>query len=294
MAKPSVALATCEQPPVPDKDAGLLIPALAERGVEAALVPWSDPDARWEDHDLVVIKSTWDYHARLAEFIAWLRRAGELTTVANPPPLIEWNTDKRYLRELGNAGLPVIPTVWVEPDSAGEAVREAVARGWEEVVAKPAVDLGAERLVKTDTLGLREALRGIDAASLVQPYFHSLGGEGELSLVYFDGDLSHAIRKRPASGDFRVQEHHGGRFEREEPSGEAVAIGKRAWALASSRPGPAPLYGRVDLVRDPDGLLCLIELELIEPAFYLHVVGPEETARAADAIATRVRETERA
>ena len=289
-----IALATCEHPPVPDKDAELLIPALAERGVSAELVAWSDPDAGWEAYELVVISSTWDYHERLEQFLSWLRRTDERTEVENPPPLIEWNVDKRYLRSLEQAGVPVIPTVWVEPDSGGAGVREAVARGWERLVVKPAVDLGAARLSRVDALGVRDAIAEIDAPCLVQPYLGSLEVEGELSLVYLGGELSHAVRKVPASGDFRVQEHHGGRFAREEPSGEAIAIGKAVWATVESGPGPAPLYGRVDLVRDEAGPLCVIELELIEPSFYLHVVGGNETARAAEVIAGRVRKAERA
>ena len=289
-----IALATREDSPYPDEDAELLIPALAEREAEAELVPWSDQAADWAAYDLVVISSTWDYHERLDEFLGWLARAEDATSVRNPRSLIEWNADKRYLRDLAEAGIPIVPTVWVEPDSGGAAVREAVARGWEDVIVKPAVDLGAERLVRTDTLGIREALAGIAGPSLVQPYLDSISSEGEISLVYLGGELSHAIRKRPAEGDFRVQEQYGGRFEPEEPSGEAAAVARRTWSMVESRPGVSPLYGRVDLVRDPDGLLCVGEVELIEPSLYLHVVGPAETARTADAIASEVREPERA
>ena len=281
-----LALATCERPPVPDADAERLIPALAERGIEAELVAWSAEGTDWDAYELVMISSTWDYHERLDEFLGWLRRTGETTRVVNPPSLIEWNVDKAYLRELAEAGVPIVPTVWVDSESAGAAVREAVERGWEELVVKPTVDLGAARLTRTDLLGARRAMAAIEGAAMVQPFLDSLTEEGELSLVYLGGELSHTIRKRPAEGDFRVQEQYGGRYEAAEPGAEADEIGIAAMELVRARlGGQAPLYGRVDLVRDPDGALCVAELELTEPSLFLHVVGEAETARLAELIA---------
>jgi len=283
-----LAIATCETKPVPDNDAKRLIPALAERGTETELVAWTDPDADWSAYDLIWISSTWDYHERLDEFLAWLRRAAEETPVQNPPALIEWNVDKRYLRALAEAGVPVIPTVWVE-DEGGPAVREAAAHGWTELVVKPAVDLGAARLERTSAVGLRAAVERVERPALVQPYLESLASEGELSLVYLAGELSHAVRKSPAEGDFRVQEQYGGRYESAEAPGEAIEIGARVMeavgdhvAAARGDGGRAPLYGRVDIVTGPDGERWVIELELIEPSLFLDVVGEVETARFAD------------
>lgn len=283
-----LAIATCERPPVPDSDAERLIPILAERGVEAELISWSDPGADWSAFDLIWISSTWDYHERLDEFLAWLRRAAAATMVQNPPELIEWNVDKRYLRGLAEPGVPVIPTVWVE-DEGGPAVREATRRGWTDLVVKPAVDLGAARLERTSAVGLRAAVERVERPALVQPFLDSLGEEGELSLVYLGGELSHAVRKTPADGDFRVQAQHGGRYQPADAPSEAIAIGDRVIeaigdrvAAARGGGGRAPLYGRVDLVRGPDGGPCVIELELIEPALFLDVVGESATARFAD------------
>ena len=287
-----LAIATCERPPVPDGDADRLIPALAERGVEAGLIAWSDPGARWSVFDLVWISSTWDYHRRLSEFLGWLRRAAEATAVQNPPALIEWNIDKRYLRELGEAGVPVIPTVWLEDQDAGAAVREAAGQGWTELIVKPAVDLGAARLERVAGIELRAAVERVERPALVQPFLDSLAAEGELSLVYLGGELSHAIRKLPAEGDFRVQKQHGGRYERADAPDAAIAVGDGVMEAIGPRVAEArgdgvaaPLYGRVDLVRDPGGALCLIELELIEPALFLDVGGEAETARFAELLA---------
>jgi len=291
-----LAIATCEDPPVPDADAELLIPALAERGVEAESVAWTDPAAAWSGYDLVWISSTWDYHRRGASsFLAWLRRIEQRTPVRNPSALIGWNLDKRYLRELGEAGVPVVPTIWAEETSGGPAVREATKQGWQRMVVKPAVDLGASRLERVNAIELRAAVDRMDPPLLVQPFLDSLESEGELSLVYLGGELSHAIRKRPAEGDFRVQEQYGGRYEQADPPDEATAIGERVMDAIAPRAAEAqgdsqraPLYGRVDLVRDPDGNLCLIELELIEPSLYLDVVGDAASARFADLLAEAV------
>jgi len=290
-----LAIATCEAPPVPDSDAERLIPALAERGAEAELVAWSDEAADWSAYDLVWISSTWDYHERLADFLAWLPRTAAVTPVQNPPALIEWNIDKRYLRELGGAGVPVIPTVWVE-DEGGPAVREAAQRGWSDVIVKPAVDLGAARLERVGGVELRAAVERVERPALVQPFLESLASEGELSLVYLGGELSHAVRKRPAEGDFRVQFQHGGRYEPTGAPAEATAIGARTMeaigprvAEARGNSERAPLYGRVDLVRGPGGELCVIEVELIEPALFLDVVAEAATARFAELLVMTMR-----
>lgn len=287
-----LAIATCESPPVPDTDAERLIPALGERELEAEPVVWTDPAVDWASYGLVWISSTWDYHRRGRDFIAWLRRVAGRTRVENPPALIEWNLDKRYLWELEEAGVPVVPTVWVEPGGGGSAVHEVAQRRWTEVVVKPAVDLGASRLERTSATRLRAAVDRIEGNRMVQPYLDSLESEGELSLVYLAGELSHAVRKRPAQGDFRVQEQYGGGYGLTDPGADASAIGAATMAAIGARVArsrrdseSAPLYARVDLVRGPDGGLCLIELELIEPSLYLHVVDGAGTERLADLLA---------
>jgi glutathione synthase/RimK-type ligase-like ATP-grasp enzyme len=281
-----IAIATCESPPVPDADAELLIPLLEERGSSAEPVPWTDPDADWASYDLIWISSTWDYHEHLDRFRAWLRGVWPETRVENPPELIEWNLDKGYLRELADAGVPTVPTIWTVP-RADDLESEVEARGWEELVVKPTVDLGAHNLVRAAPGEVTAAVERIDAPAMVQPYLPSLAEEGELSLVYFRGRLSHSIRKTPASGDFRVQSRHGGTYAPAEPAPGAEEIGDATWAALSSHAavgdGP-PLYARVDVVRGLDGELCLIELELIEPALFLAEAGGDAVERFASAL----------
>lgn len=283
-----IALATCEDPPVPDKDADLLAEPLAELGAELERPAWSDPAVDWSRFDLVQLSSTWDYHQRRAEFLDWLERAEAETRVENPRELVEWNSDKRYLAELAEADVPTIPTIWAEVEEGREAGEEVGRRGWEQVVVKPVVDLGAERLRRVEPGEVASAVREIGEPCLVQPYLESLSRSGELSLVFFRGEPSHAILKTPAEGDFRIHEHLGGTYRPVEPPGSAVDAATRVISLLADGevgpgglPGTPPLYARVDLVGGPDGDLCVIELELIEPAFYLHIAGPEATSRLA-------------
>jgi glutathione synthase/RimK-type ligase-like ATP-grasp enzyme len=278
-----IAIATCESPPVPDADAELLLPELRDRGAEPELVAWSDPQADWAAYDLVWVSSTWDYHERLEQFRAWLRAVGSVTRMENPRELIDWNLDKGYLRELAEAGVPTVPTIWTMP-RADDLAAEVAAQGWSELVVKPTVDLGAFNLVRAKPEEAAAAVERIDAPAMVQPFLPSLAEEGELSLVYVRGELSHVVRKTPAAGDFRVQSQYGGTYTPAELVPGAEEIGRTtfdalsAHAAAGDRP---PLYARVDLVRDEDGGLCLIELELIEPALFLAEAGEAAVTRFA-------------
>lgn len=276
-----VAIATCSEPQRPDADIPPLGSALRKIGSESAAIAWTDPDADWAGYDRVLLSSTWDYDEHPEEFRRWIGDVAVETELRNRAELIEWNLDKRYLRELGEAGVPVIDTIWTEPGGEVEAFEAACELGWEQLVAKPAVDLGAKGLHRTDRGGCAAALRAIDAPALLQPFLHSLVSEGELSLVMIAGELSHVVRKRPGGGDFRVQPQYGGTAERIDPTPEAADLARAAIA-AAPQPG---LYARVDLVRASDGSLRVIELEMIEPALYLEL-APEAAERLALAIAS--------
>jgi glutathione synthase/RimK-type ligase-like ATP-grasp enzyme len=224
------------------------------------------------------VRSTWDYEDKHREFLEWARRVERKTTLWNPAETIAWNSDKRYLRELARRGVPTVPTAWVEPGSGIDLEEVLARRGWAEAVVKPAVDLGARNLRRVRAGGADDALEAVlrRGEAMVQPFLPSLEEEGELSLVFIAGELTHAVRKRPAAGDFRVQSTWGGTARREEPARRERELAARA--LADLR--PAPLYARVDLVRDLAGDPVLIELELIEPNLYLR-----ENPAAADALA---------
>jgi len=282
-SRPRVAIATCAGYEDLKADDRLLCEALEARGAEARSVVWNEEGPSWEGFDLCLVRSTWDYHEEHQAFLAWTRRVAGATTLHNPADLIAWNSEKTYLRELGTAGVPTVPTVWVECGSEGD-IEEVLSReGWEEAVIKPVVDLGAKNLhrVRTGDGSARQALATVLARhdAIVQPFLPSLEEHGESSLIYIDGAFSHAVRKRPAEGDFRVQSIWGGTVERAEPDAEQVEVAAAALAFLE-RP---PLYARVDLVADLDGNPAVIELELIEPNLYLvtHPAAAEALAEAA-------------
>lgn len=280
MSRPRIAIASCTGHDGHKADEVLLREALRTRGCKAVSVPWDEPGVDWGGFDLCLVKSTWDYNRKYDEFLAWARRVEAVTVLRNPADLIAWNSDKTYLRELGERGVRTVPTVWVSQGPEASLREILAAEGWERAVVKPVVDLGAENLRRVragDEEGeaaLAEVLRRHDA--MVQPFLPSLEARGETSLIHVDGKLTHAVRKRPAPGDFRVQEIWGGSRERTEPAPGEVELAERALAQLDS----VPLYARVDVVEGLDGAPCLIELELIEPNLYLG-----ECPTAAEALA---------
>lgn len=283
MSRPRVAIATCADYPDLEVDDELLEEALRQRGCEAVSVVWDRDEVEWRGFDLCLVRSTWDYHEKHPEFLAWTRQVEAGTALHNSADTIAWNSDKTYLRRLAQAGVPTVPTVWPKRGDAVDLEQTLAERGWEEVVIKPVVDLGARNLhrVRTGDEG-REALEAVltRQAAMIQPFLASLEVEGETSLIYIDGAFTHAVRKRPAAGDFRVQSIWGGTFGRAEPTTSQTEIAERA----ITQLGEAPLYARADLVTGPGGDPCLIELELIEPNLYLSAHPPAAEALAEAAL----------
>lgn len=279
MPCPRIAIATCSG--YDDHKAGdeLLRAALRKRGCEAEAVVWGEKGTDWSRFDLCLVRSTWDYHERHAEFLAWAGRIEATSVLCNPAELIAWNSEKTYLRELATAGVRIVPTVWVKRGNGADLEEILAAEGWDEAVVKPTVDLGARNLhrvrVGEGSQALETALRRSPVA-MVQPFLPSLEAEGELSLIFIDGRITHAARKRAAPGDFRVQSIWGGTVARAEPDAQEVALAEQALAQLDE----PPLYARADLVAGPEGEPCLMELELIEPNLYLG-----EHPAAADALA---------
>lgn len=285
MPPPRIAIATCAAYPELKGDDELLRAALRRRGREAALVVWDEDEIDRGEFDLCLVRSTWDYHEKYERFLAWTRHVEAATALHNPADLIAWNSDKRYLRELAEAGVPTVPTLWVEHGAEVDLAAELTARGWDEAVIKPVVDLGAKNLRRVRAGEAQNALVTVLARqeAMVQPFLPSLEAEGELSLIYVEGDFSHAVRKHPAPGDFRVQSIWGGTTAPAEPELQQVEVAERALSQLDK----PPLYARADLVTDLDGNPALIELELIEPNLYLST-DPAAAERLAGAIARRL------
>jgi len=231
----------------------------------------------WGRFDACIVRSTWDYHDKHSEFLAWTREVAAETRLWNPPALIAWNSEKTYLRDQSEGGVPIVPTVWVDREDGADLDDVLESEGWEEAIVKPVVDLGARNLKRTRAGAGPAPLEVLlqRGSVMVQPFLPSLAEQGELSLIYIDGKLAHAVRKRPAPGDFRVQSIWGGTVESAE-----VELADQALAHLDE----PPLYARVDLVAGPDGKPCLIELELIEPNLYLTAHPPSAAALAEAAL----------
>ena len=285
-----VALATSSEFPNLDPDDAPLVAALERRGLEPRPLVWDDPRCDWAATPICIIRSTWDYFDRPDEFRAWAERVGAVTELWNRAETIRWNSDKRYLRELGDHGVPTVPTLWLEPGSDVDIAYELAMHDWGSAIVKPAIDGGARRLMR---VGPGEADAGaaqahVDTllaggAVLVQPFVESIERDGELSIVFVDGHFTHAVRKRPADDDFRVQPEWGGTNERVDP---APREHEAAGAVLTAA-GRDFLYARVDLVGGHDGEPLLVELEVIEPRLFLRS-APDAAEALADAVAARL------
>ena len=265
-----VALAT-SLADLPPSDAALL-EALRRQGVRAAPAIWSSPDVGWAQYDLVVIRSCWDYHLRLEEFLAWvaaLDAAG--VSVVNPAALVHWNARKTYLRELDAIGLPVPETLWLDEGDTVDIAAECRAHGWESAVVKPVVSASAYCTARRRT-GIA---RG---PAMVQAFQAAILREGEWSVVFLGGRRSHDVRKRARASDFRVQYEHGGTVHVESAPAEVRTLADRTLGRL---PCPAA-FARIDIVADQDDVR-LMEVEVIEPELFLDLV-PGAADRAASVL----------
>lgn len=290
MERPRLAIATCAEHPGLAADDLALFTELEARGVTAEPVVWNAAGVDWAGFDACLLRSVWDYHLRRADFLAWSEGVAAAMPLWNGSELVAWNTSKRYLRELAAAGVPTIPTVWLRRGVPARLDELIAAGGWREAVLKPTVDLGAERLARVSGAAadqvLLDALLG-EHEVMAQPFLPSVERDGETSLVYFEGELSHAVRKLPRGGDFRVQARWGGSAVAVEPSAAQREVAGVALAALGDEP---PLYARVDLVEGEGegGQPLLIELELVEPNLYL-ASAPGAAGTLAAALAQRLR-----
>jgi len=283
-----VALVTCEAFADLYEDDRLLVAAPAETGIPSVPAVWSDASIDWDSFDALIIRSPWDYFERAAEFRLWLdaRIAGPVL-LCNAPEILDWNFDKRYLQDLARAGVAIVPTICVAKNDTADIAALARARGWNEIVVKPAIGGSAYRTYRFHVEELHRYAADIaetleDRGLLVQPFLTEIQSEGELSLLFFDGVFSHAVCKRPKTGDYRVQFQFGGTDESVRVSDELIAQARVCIAHAPA----LPVYARVDGVVK-EGTFLLMELEIFEPLMFLSH-HPEAPARFARAIEKRL------
>ena len=257
---------------MPSGDQALAI-VLAEQGLDVHPAIWSRAQAKWDEFDAVVVRSCWDYHLREPQFFDWislLERAG--IVVLNPPVLLRWNASKTYLAEMAAAGIAIPETVFVGPAMEADLAEVCQSRKWRTAVVKPIVSASAHR---TQRAGSGRVI----GPAMIQQYIEAIETAGEWSLIYVNGEFSHAVIKRPRTGDFRVQTEFGGSVTVEQPSRELLDFAESALARL---PWPA-VFARVDIVADQSSMR-LMELEVIEPELFLHLV-PGSSQRLASAIA---------
>ena len=280
-----VALVTCQRARGLDTDEPLLLAALDAVDIAVEVLDWDRP-TDWSVYDLAVIRSTWDYARRHEEFLSWARATGDVTRLHNPVAMLSWNTDKVYLTQLAQSGLPVIDTTFLTPGTAWP-VTELPGP----IVVKPSISAGGQdtaRYGAADLNGVRDHVARLHAeqrVAMVQPYLEAVEARDETALVYIGGEFSHAAAKDALLGAGAAQ---AGLFAAEtirvrlpSPAERALGDATMAW-LAGSQLG-TPLYARIDILLDSDGLPRILEVELTEPSLFL-----ETDAAAADRMAAAI------
>jgi hypothetical protein len=286
-----IALVTAAAARDLDEDLPPLEAALRARGARVSVVDWDDAAAPWPTFDVALLRSTWDYSLRLPQFLRWAEQVATATLLLNPLEVVRWNTDKHYLAELQRAGVPTVPSHFIEPTTAAAELSrllEEMASG--EFVVKPAIGSGsrdAQRHSRTERDAIIAHIRRLTDAgrsALLQPYLERVDDHGETALMYFRGRFSHAIRKGPLlrRGAGPTEQL----FAPEEitprtPDADELRVG--ALALAAM-PYHDLLYARVDLVRDALGTPRVLELELTEPSLFF-AYAPPAAARFAEVLA---------
>jgi hypothetical protein len=282
-AAAALRIATCRPLPEPDVDEELLLEALRVRGVSARMAAWHDPQEAWDEPVPTLVRSTWDYIHDVEAFAHWIRRAARAAPLWNPAAVMLGNLHKAYLLELAGRGVPVVPTELVERGANPGLARLCQARGWRDVVVKPAIGAGSfeTHLLRGADAGAADSLLARLAAArdvLVQPYLPAVETHGERALVWIDGGFTHSVRKSPRFADGIEQ------VSAALPLTEAE---QRLGAAALEPLQDQLLYGRVDVAPGPDGVLRVMELELVEPSLFL-AQEPLALQRLADGIVRRL------
>jgi glutathione synthase/RimK-type ligase-like ATP-grasp enzyme len=286
-----LALATSSNYPNLTEDDRLLLEPLRDHGIHAHPAIWNNSTEDWSKFAGVLIRSCWDYHLQADKFLAWIQHFESANIpILNPAPLLRWNANKLYLRELDTKGIPIVPTFWPQNDTSPIAVKEGLRQlGWHKAVVKPRISATAYRtqLVTPENAASAQPLfdelhRG--PGVMLQKFMDSITTEGEWSLIFFANKFSHAVLKKPQPGDFRVQNDFGGTSYLADPPAHVLAGATRAVHAVDP-----VVYARVDGVVAEDRFL-LMELELIEPMLFL-ADHPEAPTRFAVAIANAVART---
>ncbi|MEM7492028.1 MAG: hypothetical protein AAF296_01515 [Pseudomonadota bacterium] len=250
------------------------------QGLQIHDVDWAHASQDWSEFDAAIIGTTWDYWDHQDAFLKTLNTIEKTTPLYNPAALVAWNSHKSYLRDLEAKGARLIPTVWLDVADQAAALKAFDTLNSTDLVFKRQVGAGADGQHR---LKLGEPIPHMPYPMMVQPFLPQIIKEGELSFVFIDGELSHALIKRAANGDYRIQSSYGGVEEAVIPDATDLSA---AQAILNTL-DDTPLYARVDMLRGEDGGLLLMELELIEPYLY-PLQGPDLGQRLAAAMVKRL------
>jgi hypothetical protein len=289
MSPPKIALVTAVAARNVDEDLLPLESALRDTGADVTIAEWDVPHD-WSRFDIALLRSTWDYPQRLAEFFAWAESISQQTKLLNPLPVVKWNSNKHYLRDLAEKSVPTVPSQFVEPGESPERqIADLLSNSTiDEFVVKPAIGAGsrdAQRFGRDEQeVAARHARQMLNdnRSVLLQPYLNKVDQLGETALLFFEGQFSHAIRKGPLlkrkegpTTELFAKETITARV----PDAAELRVGSHA---LQAMPFETPLYARVDLIRDQHGEPVVLELELIEPSlFFPFAVGSAERFAAA-------------
>src|SRR5664279_1898726 len=284
-----VAFVTYQKHPEITPDDALAKTALAGFDIDTVGIPWDQPNVHWPDFDAVIVRSCWDYVDCPALFRSWiedLQRRHVL--LLNQPSILLWNTDKTYLKDLRDSGVAIIPTVYAARDNKIAIIEVLARQHWVRAVIKPTISGTSFHTWVTSSTTIEDDQRRLDIllterSMMLQEYLPEIETDGELSLIYFDGQYSHSVRKVPRTGDFRVQSDFGGQSNAVQPD-PAIRIQADQILRAAARDF---VYARVDgVIRNRRFLL--MELEMVEPHLFLEtdIAAPQ---RFACAIAKRLR-----
>ena len=282
-----IALVTTQAARGHDHDLDILTAALDVADQKWQIVNWDDASIDWSQFSIAVLRSTWDYYARLNEFVAWVDRVSTQTQLQNPAEIVRWNVDKRYLQELSANSIPVMETTFVAQPS--DITPELIAQ---DVIIKPVVSAGSNNTARhrSDAVAARAQLDHILASggvAMLQPYSPTIDSVGETGLVFLSGEFSHAFGKDAVFGE--AEQVHNGVHVQEVitarvAKADELALGDAIIKFLVNKFGITPLYVRVDMVTNIDGVPEIMEVELTEPSLYLHL-DADSPERAATALA---------
>ena len=284
----NIALLTCYAFPNLIEADQKLIPELALLGFSAEAVIWDDPEVNWKKYDIAIIRNTWDYFQKTSVFYSWLEKMNETScSFINPLSVIRWNMHKFYLREMSDAGILVIPSLFLPYTSTPQDINSLIPSDWSQIIIKPAISAGSYLTELMDINDMEAIIikygnMVAERDIIIQKFIPEIVRNGEISMVFFDKKFSHAVVKKPKSGDFRIQSQFGGKYQAFIPDANTLNAAQDILNYVKSD----LIYARVDGIIS-DNKFYLMELELIEPDLYMDFI-PNGQVRFAESISRAI------